>query len=533
MAATKYLDYNGLLYFWTLIKGMFAKPSDANPQMDGTVSAGSSALYARGDHRHPSDTSKASKSSTTSAGSYGPSADASPAHGGTFKVPYVTVNAEGIVTGVADKTITLPASGNTDQKVKQNLTGTTDTTKYPLLLKYTGTTTDSPTQESRYIAAVTLQPSTGTIEATKFKGTVEGSASSVANSLILKVKTGTTEGTDLYTYNGSAGKTLDIKQGTNTTLTAASGQLTIASADQKVKQNLTGTTDTKKYPLLLKYTDTATDSPTSESRYAAAVTLQPSTGTIEATQFKGAVTGNADTASALATARSINVQDADGTNTGTAASFDGTADATIKLPSTIKASLTGNASSASKVNNSLVLKVKTGTTEGTDLYTFNGSAGKTLDIKQGSNITLTAAAGSLTIAGVGDTKNTAGSTNSTSKLFIIGATSQAANPQTYSRASAYVGTDGHLYSNSKKVFTSDDAYTKSEIDTKLTGGMHYKGSVQTVADLPASGNQTGDFYNVLLTGENYAWDGSAWDQTGSMVDLQPITNAEIDTIVAS
>ena len=78
-----------------------------------------------------------------------------------------------------------------------------------------------------------------------------------------------------------------------------------------------------------------------------------------------------------------------------------------------------------------------------------------------------------------------------------------------------------------------DAYTKTEVDQKLTGGMHYKGSVQTIADLPASGNETGDFYNVIATGENYAWDGSAWDQTGSMVDLQPITNAEIDTILAS
>lgn len=78
-----------------------------------------------------------------------------------------------------------------------------------------------------------------------------------------------------------------------------------------------------------------------------------------------------------------------------------------------------------------------------------------------------------------------------------------------------------------------DAYTKTEIDTKLTGGMHYKGSVQTTADLPASGNEVGDFYNVIATGENWAWDGSAWDKTGSIVDLQPITNAEIDTIVAS
>ena len=53
-----------------------------------------------------------------------------------------------------------------------------------------------------------------------------------------------------------------------------------------------------------------------------------------------------------------------------------------------------------------------------------------------------------------DTKNTAGSTNSSSKLFLIGATSQAANPQTYSHDTAYVGTDGCLYSGGSKVLTS-------------------------------------------------------------------------------
>ena len=50
-----------------------------------------------------------------------------------------------------------------------------------------------------------------------------------------------------------------------------------------------------------------------------------------------------------------------------------------------------------------------------------------------------------------DTKNTAGSTASTSKLFLIGAASQAASPQTYSNAKCFVGTDGHLYSNGVKV----------------------------------------------------------------------------------
>lgn len=50
-----------------------------------------------------------------------------------------------------------------------------------------------------------------------------------------------------------------------------------------------------------------------------------------------------------------------------------------------------------------------------------------------------------------DTKNTAGSSNTSSKIYLIGATSQATNPQTYSHDTAYVGTDGCLYSNSNKV----------------------------------------------------------------------------------
>jgi len=211
-----------------------------------------------------------------------------------------------------------------------------------------------------------------------------------------------------------------------------------------------------------------------------------------------------------------------------------------KLTGTASVNTTGKATTAGtadQVANSLVLKVKTGTTEGTDLYTYNGSGAKTLDIKQGSNITLTAASGQLTIAGVGDTRNTAGSTDSSSKLFLIGATSQAASPQTYSHDTAYVGTDGCLYSGGTKVLTAHQSlanyYTKTEVDSKLTSAMHYKGSVATVADLPSSNNQTGDFYNVTATGENYAWTGSDWDATGSIVDLAAITNSEIDTIAAS
>lgn len=51
-----------------------------------------------------------------------------------------------------------------------------------------------------------------------------------------------------------------------------------------------------------------------------------------------------------------------------------------------------------------------------------------------------------------DTKNTAGSTNKTStKMYVIAASEQSNNPQTYSKSTVYIGTDGHLYSDDVQV----------------------------------------------------------------------------------
>ena len=52
-------------------------------------------------YTHPSD--------GANTGNFGPSADASPDHSGTFSVPYFTVNSAGHVTAASTKTITLPA----------------------------------------------------------------------------------------------------------------------------------------------------------------------------------------------------------------------------------------------------------------------------------------------------------------------------------------------------------------------------------------------------------------------------------------
>jgi hypothetical protein len=59
-----------------------------------------------------------------------------------------------------------------------------------------------------------------------------------------------------------------------------------------------------------------------------------------------------------------------------------------------------------------------------------------------------------------NTTNTAGSTNTSSKIFLVGATSQSANPQTYSHDTVYVGTDGCLYSNGVRVRNESNATTE-------------------------------------------------------------------------
>lgn len=106
---------------------------------------------------------------------------------------------------------------------------------------------------------------------------------------------------------------------------------------------------------------------------------------------------------------------------------------------------------AAKVANNFKIQFDTGTTENTDTYSFNGSAAKTINIKAGSNISLTKAANSITINSTYvDTKNTTGSTNTTSKIYLIGATSQASNPVTYSNSKIY-GTDGQLNATSVRI----------------------------------------------------------------------------------
>ena len=70
-----------------------------------------------------------------------------------------------------------------------------------------------------------------------------------------------------------------------------------------------------------------------------------------------------------------------------------------------------------------------------------------------------------------------------------------------------------------------DAYTKEEVDTKISSVYRYMGSVATEGDLPTENVVIGDVYDVQDTGMNVVWNGTAWDKLGSTVDLSPYLKA--------
>jgi len=106
--------------------------------------------------------------------------------------------------------------------------------------------------------------------------------------------------------------------------------------------------------------------------------------------------------------------------------------------------------------------------------------------------------------------------------------------------SAVTATTASAGTNTTQIATT--AFVKTAVDNALSSAVVYKGSVATYSDLPSTGNKTGDMYNVNDTGRNYVWNGTSWDDQGQVIDmtlyvektdLVSITNAEIDTIVAS
>ena len=183
------------------------------------------------------------------------------------------------------------------------------------------------------------------------------SANKVNQNLIVKLNSGTTEGTNLFTFNGSAAKTINI---------TPSG---IGAANASHGTHVTYSTATPKA--------NGTAAVGSESAVARADHVHP---------LQESVSGNAGSADKLSTARTITIGNKSNT-------FDGSANITYTLAE-IGAATSGHThnyagsssagGAANSVKTNLIIKLNSGATEGTNLFTFNGSTAKTVNITPSS-----------------------------------------------------------------------------------------------------------------------------------------------------
>ena len=124
-----------------------------------------------------------------------------------------------------------------------------------------------------------------------------------------------------------------------------------------------------------------------------------------------------------------------------------------------------------------------------------------------------------------DTLNTAGSTDTSSQIYLIGATEQAANPQTYSHDTVYVDTNGRLHAASPatsandttlattywvtgKGYAADSAVVHLADTETITGNKTFSGTVDlgssATATTPAStDNSTNVATTAYVKNQNY------------------------------
>lgn len=227
------------------------------------------------------------------------------------------------------------------------------------------------------------------------------------------------------------------------------------------------------------------------------------------------VSGNAGTATKLANARNITLT---GDATATAVSFDGSKDVTISTSIATMAGATATAAGKkglvpAPTTSDTAKYLKGDGTWGTPNQTsVTGNAGTATKLKTARTIALSGAV-------TGTATSFDGSANITIPTTSVdGAKVTGIVP----KATADASGNNIVNTYAKKA----DVYTKSEVDSKVSGIYSYKGTVASYDKLPTTGVKTGDVYNIgtALDGKNYAAivdseGGITWDDIGGKVDL--------------
>ena len=176
----------------------------------------------------------------------------------------------------------------------------------------------------------------------------------------------------------------------------------------------------------------------------------------------------------------------------------------------------------------------------------NTTSSNPLNFAEGANITLTNSNGTITIkSSYTDTKNTAGSTNSTGKLFIVGSAAQSANSQTYSNSKCYIGSDSCLYSNGAKVLTAHQSladYVKNttiasatnlglvKVYTKFGETFGWVGRPTHTITVPQVNYPefvSGRYYAIITDSEGNAAVNVPWTDTTTFVPVDNSNNVTI------
>lgn len=122
-------------------------------------------------------------------------------------------------------------------------------------------------------------------------------------------------------------------------------------------------------------------------------------------------------------------------------------------------------------------------------------------------------------------------TAATNMAAIIEAPTAATNAQIWAE-----GTDSQVTPLGGEHSSKGWANIAKQYAESIGAALKYKGSVPTYSDLPSTGQQNGDVWNVLDTGANYAWTGTEWDKLSETVDLSgyiPTTQKGVSNGVAS
>ena len=313
-----------------------------------------------------------------------------------------------------------------------------------------------------------------TVAQTNIDGAVTASAALTANTLIL----GNSNKTVKSLANGTNGQILQFNGTTPAWVTA--------SFSRQIKVNGT--------EILAANTSTALDLKSgnniSITNNGGAVTITASglvtSGSLQNLTFYNGSTSlgtyNATTAAALKAEGGLKMTADSGTYS--IAHSNSVTALTTATPKKIAYDAYGHITSTADISN-LIIKIKSGTTEGTSQYTYNGNAAKTLDIKQGNNITLTTAAGSLTIAA-----------KDTLYKLVVGGSSATSSAAT---------SDGNTYLR-----------LLNTADNTASGSFKIAGSGATTVTSDASGNITINSLNSWRS--VYAWKLSELGGTSDAID---------------